>query len=93
MGAPAPHRPKPRQHVITIEEMRFQPQLVEVATGDTIVWVNKDLVAHTATSKTAAFDSKLIGANASWKYTVRNRGTLPHTCTYHPTMSGTIRVR
>jgi plastocyanin len=93
MGAPAPHRAKPRKHVVTIEQMRFQPQSLDVAPGDTIVWVNKDLVPHTATSKDAVFDSKLIAANASWKYTVRKRGTLPYTCTYHSTMTGTIRVR
>ena len=42
---------KPQMHTVTIEGMRFQPEMLTVERGDTIVWVNKDLVPHTATSK------------------------------------------
>ena len=41
-----------------MENMRFQPQSLTVARGDTVVWVNKDLVPHTATSKAGGFDSQ-----------------------------------
>ena len=57
--------------------MRFQPEMLTVDRGDTIVWVNKDLVPHTATSKAGNFDSKLIQADKSWKYTIRKKGTSP----------------
>jgi plastocyanin len=30
--------------------MRVQPEMLTVERGDTIVWVNKDIVPHTATS-------------------------------------------
>jgi plastocyanin len=93
VGASAPNRQKPRAHTVTIERMRFEPQSLVVAPGDTIVWINKDLVPHTATSRTAGFDSKAIQANASWKYTVKKKGRYDYTCTFHPTMSGTVRVR
>jgi plastocyanin len=66
---------KPKTHTVAIEGMRFQPEMLTVERGDTIVWVNKDLVPHTATSKAGNFDSKLIEADKSWKYTVRKRGT------------------
>ena len=42
---------KAKTHTITIEGMRFQPEVLTVSPGDTIVWVNKDIVPHTATSK------------------------------------------
>jgi plastocyanin len=29
---------------------------------------------------------------ASWTFTAAERGTLDYTCTYHPTMRGTVRV-
>ena len=35
---------KAKTHTVTIEGMRFQPEVLTVARGDTIVWVNKDLV-------------------------------------------------
>jgi plastocyanin len=86
-------QPKPRTHTITIESMRFQPEALTVASGDTIVWVNKDLVPHTATSKPGNFDSKDIPAQESWRYTIRNRGDFAYICSFHPTMKARLRVR
>ncbi|MEP6594187.1 MAG: cupredoxin family copper-binding protein [Acidobacteriota bacterium] len=87
-------RPTPKTHTVTIEGMTFQPDVLTVASGDTVVWVNKDLVAHTATASTAGgFDSKLIAPDTSWKLTVRKKGEFAYTCTYHPTMKGTLRVK
>ena len=54
--------------------MRFQPETLDVARGDTVVWVNKDLVAHTATSEAGGFDSKVIQPEKSWKFTVTKKG-------------------
>ncbi len=83
---------KPKTHTVTIEGMKFQPEVLTVAAGDTVVWVNKDLVPHTATSPAGAFDSKMIAPDKSWKLTVRKRGEIAYTCTYHPTMKATLRV-
>jgi plastocyanin len=83
---------KPRTHTVTIEAMRFQPEVLSVASGDTIVWVNKDLVPHTATSVAGSFDSKDIQADKSWSYTSRTKGDFAYTCTFHPAMKATLRV-
>ena len=83
---------KPKTHTVTIEGMRFQPEMLTVERGDTIVWVNKDLVPHTATSKVGNFDSKLIEAGKSWKYTVRKKGDFAYICTFHPTMKAMLQV-
>jgi plastocyanin len=84
--------PKPRTHTVTIEGMRFDPETVTVARGDTIVWVNKDVVAHTATSDAAGFDSKIMQPEKSWRYKPAKRGRFPYVCTYHPTMVGVVQV-
>lgn len=61
-------RPKPKTHTVAIEGMMFQPEALTVAVGDIVVWVNKDLVPHTATSsKAGIFDSKLIEPDKSWE--------------------------
>jgi plastocyanin len=83
-----------RTHTVTIEAMRFQPTVVVVAPGDTVVWINKDLVAHTATSQVGGFDSSVIPASDSWRYTVqKKKGDFPYICTLHPAMKGTLRVK
>lgn len=87
-------RSKPTTHTVTIEGMKFDPESLTVAAGDIVVWLNKDLVAHTATSSEAGiFDSKLIAPDKSWKLTVRKKGDFAYACTYHPTMKATLHVR
>lgn len=89
----AGERPKSTTHTVTIEGMKFHPEELTVASGDVIVWVNKGLVAHTATSSEAGiFDSKLIAPGKSWKLTVRKKGDFAYVCTYHPTMKAMLHV-
>lgn len=79
-------------HVVTIEQMRFDPPTVKVRSGDTIVWVNKDLVAHTVSADGKTFDSGSIAPGASWRYVARKPGPHPYQCLFHPTMHGTLIV-
>ena len=91
-GPKAHERPKPKTHTVTMENMRFQPESVTVARGDTVVWVNRDLVPHTATSKAGGFDSQVIQAEKSWRLKVGTKGDFAYVCTFHPTMTATLRV-
>ena len=84
---------KAKTHTITIEGMRFQPEVLTVERGDTIVWVNKDLFPHTVTAWSGPFDSGDIATGKSWSYTVKAEGLFGYFCTYHPTMKGTLRRR
>src|SRR5690349_14035255 len=87
LGLAADERPKPKTHTVTMENMRFQPQSLTVARGDTVVWVNKDLVPHTATSKAGGFDSQVIPADKSWRFTARKKGDFAYICAFHPAMT------
>jgi plastocyanin len=93
IGLTAGERSKPKTHTVIMEGIRFQPETLTVARGDTVVWINRDLVPHTATSKTGGFDSEIIQAEKSWKFTVRNTGEFAYICTFHPTMTAMLRVR
>ena len=88
MGA----QPKARTHTVTMEGMVFSPATLSVAVGDTVVWVNKDVVPHTATSTARGFDSGVVAAGASWTLTVREKGAWSYICTLHPAMKATLRV-
>jgi plastocyanin len=91
-GAPATAG-KPATHTVTIDATRFQPDVLTVRAGDTIVWVNKDFFPHTATSKAGGFDSGAIVTDKSWTYVAKQKGEFPYICTFHPTtMKGTLRV-
>lgn len=90
----AAEKHKPATHTVIMQAMVFSPATLTVAPGDTIVWVNRDPVAHTATARgDGGFDSGVIQPGRSWRYTVTNRGDRAYLCIYHPTMTGTLRVR
>ncbi|WP_278185298.1 cupredoxin domain-containing protein [Paraburkholderia ginsengiterrae] len=82
-----------KTYVIVIEQMRFNPPVLTVHRGDRVMWVNKDLFPHTATSTPTAFDSHEIRPDASWSYVTRQIGSYPYLCTLHPTMRGTLIVQ
>lgn len=82
----------PKTQVVTIENMRFSPDALTVQRGDRVVWINKDLFAHTATAVTGAFDSHNIEPNASWTYVAREPGEYSYVCALHPTMKGRLTV-
>ena len=90
-GNPAAHQGV-KVHTVTIEGMALQPKTLTVKAGDSVIWVNKDLFPHTATSTARRFDSGQIPASGSWRYVARATGAFEYTCTLHPTMTGTLEV-
>jgi plastocyanin len=80
-------------HTVVMEGVAVAPNVVTVARGDTIVWVNKDPFPHTATAQDKSFDSKEIAPGKSWRFTAKKSGTFPYVCTLHPSMKGTLIVK
>jgi plastocyanin len=83
---------KPVTHTVTVDSVRFLPAELTVNVGDSIVWVNKDFLAHTATTVKPGFDSKVIQPGKSWKSTVRKKGEFAYKCSFHP-MNALLRVK
>jgi plastocyanin len=83
---------KPARHTVAIEGVAYQPAVVIVRRGDTVVWVNKDPFPHTVTAP-GAFDSHDIAAGATWKHVARTAGDFSYICTLHPNMKGTLTVQ
>lgn len=53
LAAAAPSRPDeapPHRHVVEIRGMAFHPEVLSLRRDDTVVWINRDIVAHTATA-------------------------------------------
>jgi plastocyanin len=82
----------PRTYTIVIDKMRFGPLPVQLHRGDSIVWVNRDFLRHSATAADHSFDVDLP-ANAKGKMVLKKNGAIPFTCRYHPGMRGVLRVQ
>ena len=88
---PAQIQGAPREHVVTMRSMSFGAIPSGVKVGDTIVWVNRDTVPHTATARDKSFDVR-IAPRKSVRMTVRKAGAIPFYCVLHPAMRGTLKV-
>src|SRR5687767_12080873 len=49
----------PRVHTVVLAKMKFGPVPAGIRAGDTIVWVNRDPVKHTATARDRSFNVDL----------------------------------
>jgi plastocyanin len=76
---------------IKVEKLVFAPTQVTAHVGDTIVWVNADFVAHTATARSGAWDI-MLPANTKKQLVLKSAGTLDYYCKFHPAMVGQIVV-
>lgn len=75
---------------VTIEKLVFSPADIKAKVGDTIEWVNKDVLAHTATVK-GGWDV-MIPAKKSASLVLKKAGAVEYYCRFHPNMKGNITV-
>ena len=80
-------------HAVRIEGMKFIPERLEVAAGDTVVWTNKDFLPHSVTAREARVESGDLAPNKSWRFTARKQGEMPYICRLHPVMKGVLVVK
>lgn len=77
---------------VVIQQMQFMPAQVKANVGDTIVWINKDMVDHDVTSqKSNSFYSDTIAVGNSWKMAVTDSAA--YRCSIHPSMIGQILIK
>jgi plastocyanin len=82
-----------KTHAVRIEGMKFVPERVEVAAGDTIVWTNKDIVPHTVTAAEAKVESGDLETGKGFKFVARKKGEMSYICRLHPVMHGVVVVK
>ena len=79
----------PRTHVVEIKQMSFEPATLRVAPGDTVKWINRDLVAHNVTSR----NWKSPDLERGEHFSIRVSGEAEYRCTLHPVMRGKIVIK
>ena len=80
-------------------QIYFDHATVQVSVGTTVVWENKDNVVHTVTSgdsqdgPNGTFDSGMIAAGDSFKFTFNSPGKEDYFCMVHPWMIGSVEIQ
>lgn len=76
---------------VTIDQVAFREKSVSVRLGDTIEWINKDVVDHTATATRGEF-KVAVPAGKKARVVLKNAGTFDYYCEYHPNMTAKVAV-
>jgi plastocyanin len=76
---------------ITISKLVFDQGTVEAKVGDTIEWINKDVIAHTATARDGDWNV-MIGPNKTARLVLKKPGSVDYYCRFHPNMKGKLII-
>lgn len=79
------------QHQISIKGFEFVPKELQVSRGDTVVWVNHDIVPHSIViSSTAQAISPELESGETFIYVVGS--SMAYQCGLHPSMTGKLTI-
>ena len=81
---------KSQTHTVEIKDMKFQPAELKIHQGDTVIWINKDIVAHDVTEENKAWASPPLNADATWKKAITKSES--YYCSIHVVMKGILIV-
>lgn len=76
---------------IRIANLAFEPVNVTARVGDTVQWINGDILAHTATARNGTFDVMIL-PNGKAGVVLKVPGEVDYYCKLHPNMIGHIAV-
>lgn len=79
-------------HNVTIQGFAFEPETLDVAVGDTVVFTNADNAPHTGTAEDGSFDTGRLNNGQSGEITIAAAGDHAYKCNFHPAMKGVIRA-
>jgi plastocyanin len=76
---------------IVIENLVYAPAAASAKVGDTIEWINKDMLAHTSTARNGDFDV-MLPPKQTVTSVLKKAGTIDYYCRFHPNMKATVKI-
>lgn len=80
----------PKRDTVVIEQMLFTPAELTAHKGDTIIFINKDIVAHDVTEKDGKWASPKLNMDDSWTKVADD--SFDYFCSIHVVMTGKVKV-
>lgn len=85
------NKKEPKTHTVTIFQMKFDPEHLDVKKGDKVIWINKDLVPHDVTQEPdKKWTSGVLQKDKKWSMIINEDEA--YFCSIHKVMKGTITV-
>jgi plastocyanin len=77
---------------VTIVNFALSPAVSTIHQGDTVLWINQDLVHHLVSDEGNEIDSSTLYEGYSYSHTFLNKGTFDYHCAFYPSVNGSIIV-
>ena len=84
------NKQKPTTHVVTINQMKFDPENIKVKKGDIVEWVNKDIVPHDVTEINKKWTSKPLKPGDKFSKVITQN--FQYFCSIHVVMKGSVTI-
>jgi len=78
------------EHVVEIKGFEFSPKTLSLKKGDTVKFINLDIVPHTATAYNESFDTGELKKDEFAVITVESDELVRYFCIYHPAMQAEL---
>ena len=86
-----PFKLTPQTYTVMIENNKFNPVDLDIKSGDTVTWINKDSAKYTVTFEDARLD-QILTSGAKVSYTFTETEEARYFCQFHPGMRGSVKV-
>ena len=77
---------------VKIANFTFDPPILTVKAGTTVIWINADDIPHVVSEKDGKFRSSALDTDDKFSLTFSAAGTVEYFCAIHPHMTGKIVV-
>jgi len=91
-GPASPKKSSATTHRVEIRDFAFQPASLTIAPGDTVTWINRDIVPHTATAEDQSWDTGSLDSNRSGSVVFTAGMSGAYFCRFHPAMRAELRI-
>ena len=75
---------------VTVDKLDFIPAEIKAKVGDTITWINNDVLAHTATVR-GDWDV-MLPPKKTVSFVLKKAGDVEYYCRFHPNMKARISI-
>ncbi len=89
----------PGANEVFMQAIAFNPMEITIQAGESVTWINQDIVPHTATSGNpgdedlgAIFRSAQFGQGGTFTHTFEDAGEFVYFCEVHPAMMRDAKV-
>ncbi len=79
-------------HTVEIYQFKFVPDRLQLRPGDSVLWVNRDIVPHTATALDDSWDTGEIQTDERKPLVFNEDSSTSYYCRFHPSMVAELQI-